>query len=87
MTTIETPKLITDADRHFIDIVTRDTSPYLSTRQAADALGIPQRRFQDITAQGVPFGFVTVSGTGRRDGLFLKSVLWRWYFGSGGDAA
>lgn len=77
----ETPKMITDADQHFIDVLTADTSPYLTTKQAADALQIPPHRFQTIAAQGAaPFGFVTVSGTGRRDGVFIKAVLWRWYF-------
>ena len=84
---IPTPKMIIDADQHFIDVLTADTSPYLTTKQAADALGIPPHRFQTIAAQnGTTFGFVTVSGTGRRDGVFLKAPLWRWYFGlKGGE--
>lgn len=91
MNEVQTPKLISDADQHFIDVVTRDTGPYLTTRQAADALQIPPHRFQTIAAQGqMPFGFVTISGTGRRDGVIVKSVLWRWYWnqrGGGGDTA
>lgn len=86
MDEITTPTMITDADRHFVDVITADKSPYLTTKQAADALSVSQRRFNEIAAQGGAdkFGFVTVSGTGRRDGLFLKSVLWRWYWNQRG---
>ena len=78
------PKFLVDADTHFMEVITRDIRPYMTTKEVSDALQIPPRRVQEMARQNkLPFGFVTESGTGRRDGCFLKAPLYRWYFASG----
>ncbi len=71
-------------DKRFIDIVTSAKRPYLTAKQAADAIGVPVEKIRAMAQQNNFHGaLVSIGDTGRRDVMIQKNVLWRWYFADG----